>query len=97
MSYRSDAERIGNATDADDTNAPAIETTAVKRCFLTTDTGTTKTDLTPFPTSFPLRYNLTCAPFGAVIAIRKFLPTRVIFLITTAETATERNDEGAAD
>ena len=53
--YRSDAERTGSETEAEETNAPATEITAVKLCFLTFETGTMKNDLTPFPTSFPLR------------------------------------------
>jgi len=55
MSYRREAERSGNETEADETNAPAIEITAVKLCFFTFETGTMKTFFTPFPTSFPFR------------------------------------------
>jgi hypothetical protein len=55
MRYRSDAERTGRETEAEETNAPAIETTAVKLCFLTFEMGTMKNFFTPFPTSFPFR------------------------------------------
>jgi hypothetical protein len=55
MSYRREAERTGNETEAEETKAPATEITAVKLCFVTLEIGTMKNFFTPFPTSFPFR------------------------------------------
>ena len=97
MSYRSDAVRTGNEKEAEETNAPATEITAMKFCFFTFETGTKKTFFAPFPTSFPLRYRDTFEPFGALTVTRSCLPTLVILPIETFVIALVRSGADATE